>query len=56
MPWDAITSIATSISMIAFILTSLYVRAELNLWLTPEDVANRVSGRSRDRQAIVYRA
>lgn len=29
MPWDAITSIATSISMIAFILTALYVRAEL---------------------------
>lgn len=29
MPWDAITSIATTISMIAFILTALYVRAEL---------------------------
>lgn len=29
MPWDAITSIATVISMIAFILTALYVRAEL---------------------------
>jgi hypothetical protein len=29
MPWDAITSIATVISMVAFILTALYVRAEL---------------------------
>jgi hypothetical protein len=29
MPWDAITSIATVISTVAFILTALYVRAEL---------------------------
>ena len=29
MPWDAITSLATVISMIAFILTALYVRGEL---------------------------
>jgi hypothetical protein len=29
MPWDAITSIATVISMIAFVLTALYIRAEL---------------------------
>jgi hypothetical protein len=29
MTWDAITAIATFISMIAFILTALYIRAEL---------------------------
>ncbi len=29
MPWDAITSIATVISMIAFVLTALFIRAEL---------------------------
>jgi hypothetical protein len=29
MTWDAITAIATFISMIAFVLTALYIRAEL---------------------------
>jgi len=29
MPWDAITAIATTISMVAFVLTAIYIRDEL---------------------------
>jgi hypothetical protein len=29
MPWDAITAIATVVSMVAYIVTALYIRAEL---------------------------